>query len=162
MRRFRSETVLSVVAASCFLCSPAFAQEQPAAGAAPPTASSQAPQAQDPSATAPSARTPDPMRQTKALTKKLGLTPDQQSKIEPILANRIQQIQAARADTALAPKDRRAKVEGIMQTSDSSIESLLSDTQKQQYDQMKQAQREKRQAQRQSAAPPSANNPPVQ
>jgi periplasmic protein CpxP/Spy len=160
MRRSIPETVLRVAAVCCLLGSAAFAQDQPAAGAAPPSTPAQAPQTQGPPAGPPNARTPDPMRQTKGLTKKLGLTPDQQSKIEPILADRIQQVEAARADTALAPKERRAKVQGIMQDSDSRIESVLSDPQKQQYEQMKQEQKEKQQAKRQLAAP--VNTPPTQ
>lgn len=80
----------------------------------------------------------DPQRQAKRMAKKLGLTPDQESKLEPILADRDQQLQSARADTTLAPKDKRAKLRGINQDSDAKVESILSDTQKQQYEQMKQ------------------------
>ena len=105
---------------------------------------------------APSTQTghaPNPQRQAKRMAKKLGLTPDQESKIEPILADRDQQLQSARADTTLAPKDKRAKVRGINQDSDAKIESILSDTQKQQYEQMKQD----RKASKQQGGAPSSN-----
>jgi periplasmic protein CpxP/Spy len=86
------------------------------------------------------------------MAKKLGLTPDQVSKIEPILADRDQQMQSLRSDTTLAPQDRRAKVRSVRHDSDGKIEALLSDSQKQQYEQMKQSRRANRQ---QQTAPPA-------
>jgi Spy/CpxP family protein refolding chaperone len=81
---------------------------------------------------------PNPQRQAKRMTKKLALTPDQESKLEPILAERQQQIESTRSDTTLAPKDKRVRLRGIHQDSEAKIESILTDTQKQQYEQMKQ------------------------
>jgi Spy/CpxP family protein refolding chaperone len=72
------------------------------------------------------------------MAKQLGLTPDQQSKIEPILAGRAQQMQSVRSDSTLAGNDRKAKLQGIRQDSDSKIEAVLNDAQKQQYEQIKQ------------------------
>lgn len=138
------------------------AQDQPAAGAPPPAAASQASSAsQAPPSDAQPHPAPDPLRQAKMMARKLGLTPDQQSAIEPILADRQQQVQSARADTTLAPKARRAKVQGILQDSDSKIEAILSDAQKQQYEQMKQDRRANRQQreQQQTGASPTASNP---
>ena len=71
--------------------------------------------------------------------------------VEPILANRDQQVQSTREDTTLAPKDKRAKLRGINQDSDNQIEAILNDTQKQQYEQMKQ--NHKAAKQQQSGAP---------
>ena len=114
-------------------------QSQPAPGAAP-AASAQAPSDAQPR------HTPNPHRQAKKMAKKLGLSPDRQSKIEPILADRAQQMQSARADGTLAPNDKRAKIRDINQNSDSQIEAILSDTQKQQYEQMKQSHKASRAA----------------
>ena len=86
------------------------------------------------------------------MAKKLGLSADQQAKIEPIFADRDQQVASLRANTALAPKDRKTQIHGVMRDSDSKITALLSDTQKQQYEQLKQERRAKRQ-QRQSETP---------
>ena len=86
------------------------------------------------------------------MAKKLGLTADQQAKIEPILADRDQQVQTLRANATLAPSDRKAQLRSVVQDSDSKIEALLNDTQKQQYEQLKQSRHAKRQ-QRQSDAP---------
>ena len=78
------------------------------------------------------------------MAKALALTPDQVSKIEPILADRDQQVQGLRSDTTLAPNDRKAKMHGIRQDSDTRIEAILNDTQKQQYEQIKQSRKANR------------------
>jgi periplasmic protein CpxP/Spy len=111
---------------------------------APPAASAQTP-------TERPAHVPNPRHQAKKMAKALGLTPDQVSKIEPILADRDQQVQSLRSDTTLAPGDRKAKMHGIRQESDSRIEAILNDTQKQQYEQIKQSRKGNRH--QQSAAP---------
>ena len=49
---------------------------------------------------------PTPSTRRKKMTRELGLTPDQQSKIEPLLADRDQQL-SVRSDTTLLQKDRR-------------------------------------------------------
>jgi Spy/CpxP family protein refolding chaperone len=90
---------------------------------------------------------PNPRHQAKKMAKQLGLTADQESKIEPILADRDQQMQSVRSDTTLAPQDRRAKAHGIRQGSDSKIEAVLNDTQKQQYEQIKQSRKANRRQQ---------------
>ena len=78
----------------------------------------------------------DPGKRAAHLAKQLGLSSDQVSQITPILAGRQQQMQSLRADTSLAPRDRRAKARAIMQDSNTRIEAVLNDTQKQQYEQM--------------------------
>ena len=97
------------------------------------------------------AHVPNPRHQAKKMAKELGLTPDQVSKIEPILADRDQQVQGLRSDTTLALSDRKAKMHGIRQDSDSRIEAILNDTQKQQYEQIKQTRKANRH--QQTAAP---------
>ncbi len=86
------------------------------------------------------------------MAKKLGLSSDQKAQIEPILADRDQQMQTLRNNTSLTPQDRKAQIRSIVQGSDSKIEAILSDTQKQQYEQMKQEHRARRQ-QAQSSVP---------
>jgi periplasmic protein CpxP/Spy len=84
---------------------------------------------------------PNPARAAHRLGKQLGLTQDQVAQIKPILANRQQQMASLRADSTLTPQDRRAKAHSIMEGSRTQIEALLTDTQKQQYEQMLQAHR---------------------
>jgi hypothetical protein len=165
MRIFAPSVLVGV--ALIFGAGAGFAQEQPAAGAPPPGASSQAP-AQDTQTPPPA---PDmqgapmparnPQRQARMLAKKLALTPDQESQIEPILADRIQRTQSLRADSTLTPRDRRARARGIAEDADGKINAILNDTQKQQYAQLKQEMKEKRQERKQqmqqgdTAAPPN-------
>jgi len=52
------------------------------------------------------------------------------------LTARQQQMQALRADASLAEQDRHVKARAIMQDSDSKIEAVMNDTQKQQFEQM--------------------------
>jgi periplasmic protein CpxP/Spy len=134
MRTFFSSVALGSLLAVGLSGNALLAQDQ----SAPPATSEQAP-AQRP------AHVPNPRHQAKKMAKALGLTPDQVSKIEPILADRDQQVQSLRADTTLAPSDRKAKMHGIRQDSDSRIEAILNDTQKQQYEQITQSRKANRQ-----------------
>jgi Spy/CpxP family protein refolding chaperone len=83
----------------------------------------------------------NPDRQADHLGKKLGLTGDQVAQIKPILEARQQQMQGLRSDNSLAPQDRRAKAQEIMQDSKNKIEAVLNDNQKQQFEQMLQERR---------------------
>src|SRR3984957_8197194 len=138
MRRFLSSVAIGSVLMAGFSGSILLAQDQ----SAPPAVSSQSQQP---------AHVPNPQHQAKRMAKELGLTPDQVSKIEPILADRDQQVQSVRSDTTLAPTDRKAKMHSVRQETDSRIEAILTDTQKQQYEQIKQARKANRH--QQTAAP---------
>ena len=133
MRTFFSSLALGSLLAAGLSGNALLAQDQ----SAPPAASAQSP-AQRP------AHIPNPRHQAKKMARALGLTPDQTAKIEPILADRDQQVQSLRADTTLAPNDRKAKMHGIRQDSDNRIEALLTDTQKQRYEQIKQSRKANR------------------
>ena len=100
----------------------------------------------------------DPDKQIKVLTQKLNLTADQAAKITPILQDRAQQMQALRADTTVAPADRRAKAKSITDDGNSKIEAVLNDQQRQQYQQML----AKREAKRGSRKPAAGATAPQQ
>jgi periplasmic protein CpxP/Spy len=91
----------------------------------------------------------NPARVAHRLGRQLGLSQEQVQQIRPIIANRQQQMASLRADSTLTQEDRRAKARGIMQDSRNQIEALLTDTQKQQYEQML-AQRRSQRMQRNS------------
>jgi protein CpxP len=110
-------------------------QSQPAANATPQSSPARQ-----------SHKTANPARQAKRMAKKLGLSADQQSELEPVLRIRQQQIQSVRADTTMSPNVKRTTIRGIRQNSDRKIEASLSDTQKQQYEQMKQDRQARRHA----------------
>jgi periplasmic protein CpxP/Spy len=131
MRTFVPSLALSTILLAGFSGSALLAQDQSAA----PPAQSQAYHA------------PNPQHQAKKMAKKLGLSSDQVAKIEPILADRAQQMQSVRSDNTLAPQDRMAKIRAIHQDSDGKIEAVLTDTQKQAYEQMKQSRKAHRQQQ---------------
>lgn len=175
MRWIRPSMALGVALAFGVASSSLIAQDQPAAGAPPAAAASEAPSpGTQPSEAQPntaqpgvappvaphSRRAPNPKRLARTLAKKLSLTPEQQSQVESILTDRQQQVRSARADSTLAPRARRAQVRRISQNSNRKIEALLNDTQKQQYAEMKQERNERRQMrkQQQADAPPAASN----
>jgi Spy/CpxP family protein refolding chaperone len=81
-------------------------------------------------------RTFDPAEQAAHLGKRLGLSSDQVAQLQPILADRRQQMQTLRGNTSLAEQDRHAKARAIMQDSNSKMEALMNDTQKQQFEKM--------------------------
>ena len=84
----------------------------------------------------------DPSKQLKRLTKRLNLTPDQQNQLLPILTDRQQQMTALRGDTSLSEQDRRAKARTLREDFESKIKAVLNDSQKQQYEQMRQHRRQ--------------------
>jgi len=119
-----------------------------------PTANQAAPTSQAPAAEGQlgnSHRNFDPNQQAAHLGKRLGLSDDQVAQIKPILADRFQQMQTLRADTSLSEQDRHAKVHALMLDSNTKIESVLNDTQKQQFEKM-QAERRSHQHNRQGPA----------
>lgn len=125
MRTFSPSLALGAILLAGFSGGTSFAQNQSQPATAAPEVSTQARHAHN------------PHRQAEKMAKKLGLSADQESKLEPILADRAQQMQSVHADTTLAPQDLHARVKSIRQDSDAKVEAILTDTQKQQYEQMK-------------------------
>ena len=87
------------------------------------------------------------------LGQRLGLSSDQVAQITPFLAARQQKMQALRADTSISDQDRHTKAHAIMQDTNSKIESVLNDTQKQQFEQMLAQRRSHHNHQPQSSQP---------
>lgn len=133
---------LALLGVALSLASTTVVMAQPLQDTAAPT---------DATSTAPSHHAPDLQRQIARLSRKLQLTPDQAARIEPILQNRQQQMQQLRADNTLAPRDRRAKMRAIMQDSNTQLQAVLTDSQKQQYQQMQQQAMQQRQARKNSS-----------
>lgn len=88
-------------------------------------------------------RSPDPQRQVKALTRKLQLTAQQTAAIEPILQKRLQQMEQLRSDSSMDPRTRRRQMRVIRQDSEQQLRAVLSDSQLQQYEQLRQQARER-------------------
>jgi Spy/CpxP family protein refolding chaperone len=79
---------------------------------------------------------PDPAQHTQELTKKLKLTPDQQTKVQAILESEHSQMESLRQDNSTPQQDRRAKMMDIRQNSNTQIRALLDSNQQKKWDEM--------------------------
>jgi Spy/CpxP family protein refolding chaperone len=95
----------------------------------------------------------DPSQFAAHLGKRLSLSSDQVAQITTILTARQQQMQTLRADASLTEQDRHAKRHAIMQDTNSKIEAVLTDTQKQQFEQMLAQRHQRHNRQPQSSQP---------
>jgi Spy/CpxP family protein refolding chaperone len=112
-----------------------FAQQPQSNEQAPqntPDAQQAAPGAQQPSAWQHHGHRHDPQRETARLTRTLNLTPDQASRLEPILADRDQKMAALHSNQALAPQDRHQQMHVIQQSTREQMEAILTPAQMQQ------------------------------
>ena len=71
-----------------------------------------------------------------ALTTRLKLTPEQQEKIKPILADRDTQMTALRGDQSASQDDRRAKMMKLRTDTNDKINAVLTDDQKAEFKKM--------------------------
>ena len=78
----------------------------------------------------------DPARRTQALTKKLNLTADQQTKVQSIFEAERSQMEATRQDSSMSPQDRHGKMMDMRKSSDSQIRAILDPNQQKQWDDM--------------------------
>ncbi len=79
---------------------------------------------------------PNPEREAKRLSKLLNLTPDQTAKIEPILANRDQQMEAIHSNGQLTQQAAREQMKALHQTTEQQLAGVLTPEQLQQMKQM--------------------------
>jgi protein CpxP len=100
----------------------AFAQQaQPAPDQQPPAPIQQQP---PPQQAAPH-RMPNPHREAMRLSKQLGLTQDQTAKLEPVLANREQQMEAIRSNTQLSQQDARRQTRDLTKSTQDQLANIL-------------------------------------
>ena len=116
-------------------------QAAPSQDQQPDTSLSSTPTPQSTLAQGAAHRAPNPNQQAKHLAKQLGLNQEQTAKLKTILADRDQQVEQLRADTTTARHDRQARLQTIRQDSTAKIEAVLTDEQKQQYEQLLAARR---------------------
>lgn len=136
MNTFASRFALLALALSAVSLAPVtFAQDNSSSAGS----SSSSPSSQ------PMHQAPDPQKQTARLTKRLGLSDDQSSKLLTILQNRQQQMEAIRGDSSLSQQDRHSKMRSLQQDSDSQINAVLTPAQQTQYANMKQMQKQRMQ-----------------
>ena len=126
-----------------------------------------APQSQDESAPSQQEqpaghRRANPERRVQMLSKRLNLTADQQSQLLPILTDRQEKMQAIFHDSSLSKEDRTAKMRSLREDSESKIKAVLTDEQKQTYDQMRQQSRERSHERRNSHKAAAGDSSSVQ
>ena len=133
MKRFFSPTAIALAAiAFAVSSSAAFAQMS-----APETAASAQVQR----------HAPNPHKAAMRIGQQLGLSPDQTAKIEPILADRQQKVQALRADASLNDSQRKQQMKTIHQSERMQLANVLTP------DQMKQMKAIRRNHGKTSGAP---------
>src|SRR6202034_3278084 len=76
---------------------------------------------------------PTPDEQVARMTKRYNLSADQQAQIKPIVADQQQKMMALRGDSSMSRDDKMAKMKSIHEDSNTKIQSILNDTQKQQF-----------------------------
>ena len=133
-----------VLLATSLLGAAAFAQQNPAP---PPPSGADQPQG-------PRRGMPSVDDQIKMMSDRLNLTPDQQTKIKPILEDQRTQAQALMKDESLSDDDRRNKMRTLRESTNSKIRDVLTDDQKKQFDEMQQQMRDRGRQQ------PGGDNPP--
>ncbi len=104
----------------------------------------------------------DPDQQLAHMTRALDLTSGQQSQIRPILLDRQQKTQALWQNQSLSREDRRSQMLAIQQDTQSRIEGVLNDQQKQKYEAMQQRMREHRRGMMGGGNQPPAGTPEPQ
>jgi len=82
-------------------------------------------------------------RRLEHMTKMLNLTTDQQAKIKPLLETEQTQMQSLRSDSSLSPDDRRAKAQQLRESTHQQINGILTAEQQQKWQQMQERQRER-------------------
>jgi Spy/CpxP family protein refolding chaperone len=102
---------------------------------------------------------PDPAQRTQELTKQLKLTSDQQTKVQDVLQSERSQMESLRQDTSQSQQDRRAKMMEIHKSGDAQIRALLDSTQQKKWDEM-QSKREQWMQNRHGAASDQPSPPP--
>lgn len=88
-----------------------------------PTPDANAPQTTAPEG--PHHHAPNPQREARMLSRRLGLTPDQTARIEPILADRAQKMEALHQNQQLAPQDRHQQMRAIHESTEQQLSSVL-------------------------------------
>lgn len=102
----------------------------------------------------------DPARELAQLTRKLNLTPEQQSEVKGVLQTRQQQMQSLAEDQTLNRVERISRERSIMDDSKNKIEAVLDDSQRQKFEKVDQAMRNRRHSERNGSQDSGPDGPP--
>lgn len=103
----------------------------------------------------------DPAKHAAMLAKRLNLSSDQQSKVEDVLKSEQSQMESLRSDSSQSREDRHAKMMDIHKASNDQIRGLLNPDQQKQWDEM-QSRREQRMEGHHGAGEAAPNSTPPQ
>ena len=67
----------------------------------------------------------NPHKAAMRISQQLGLTPDQTAKLEPIIADRQQKVQALRADTSLTDAQRKQQIKTVHKAERMQLSNVL-------------------------------------
>lgn len=82
-------------------------------------------------------RQPNPQREAERLARRLNLTPDQTAKLEPVLANRQQQMEAIRNNGQLTQEDARMQMRALQKSTHEQLATILTPDQLQQMKELR-------------------------
>ena len=86
----------------------------------------------------------DPARHMEMMQKRLGLSDDQMSQVKTIFADGKAKMDALRANTSLAPADRRAQAMAMRQEQMTKVRAVLTPEQQTKFDAMQARMQERR------------------
>ncbi len=82
-------------------------------------------------------RKADPAKRLEWMSKKLNLTDEQKTKLQPIFQDEFQQMKAVREDTSLSREQKRDKMKQIHETFHPQVMAVLTPDQQQKLEQMR-------------------------
>ncbi len=82
-------------------------------------------------------RQADPAKRLEWMSKKLNLTDEQKTKLQPIFQDEFQQMKAVREDTSLSREQKRDKMKQIHETFHPQVMAVLTPDQQQKLEQMR-------------------------
>jgi Spy/CpxP family protein refolding chaperone len=105
-------------------------------------------------------RGPNAERRVEMLQKRLNLSADQTAQVKAIFEGERGKMEALRANTSLAPQDRRSQMMAIHQDGEAKIQAVLTPDQKTKYEEMQAKERERMQERRQGGGGDGSAPPP--
>lgn len=84
------------------------------------------------------AQAPEAAKKLEALAKQLNLTPEQKTKLLPILEAEAPKLKAIKADTTMPPMQKLEKIRAIHQEADPKVKAILTEAQYQQWQTIRQ------------------------
>ena len=102
----------------------------------------------------------DPAKRAARLAKRLQLNSDQQAKVEDILKSAQSQMESLRSDTTMSSEDRHSKIMDIHKSSNGQIRGLLDPDQQKKWDEIESKHEQRMQEHHHGQAPGGTSTSP--